>query len=93
MLHIGVLQFSLEIPWAESLKDKRRIIRSLKDRTRKFNCSIAEIDDQDVATLATLAAVMAANDVSYINGAMDKYLDILRAIPDAQLVDQQLEIL
>ncbi|MEZ5990611.1 MAG: DUF503 domain-containing protein [Planctomycetota bacterium] len=93
MLHIGVLQFSLEIPWATSLKDKRRVLRSLKDRTRQYNVSVAEIDDHDQWTLATLGAVIAGTDVPYINGALDKYLEVLRALPDAQLVDHQLEIL
>ena len=48
MLHIGVLQFSLEIPYAETLKDKRNAIKALKDRLRRsFNVSIAEIEDLD----------------------------------------------
>ncbi|MFN9758373.1 MAG: DUF503 family protein, partial [Planctomycetota bacterium] len=45
MLYVGVLQFTLEIPYAESLKDKRNAIKALKDRLRRsFNVSIAEID-------------------------------------------------
>ena len=55
MLHIGILQFQVEIAYAQSLKDKRAVIKSLKDRLRRsFNVSIAEIDDLDVVTEGTL---------------------------------------
>lgn len=94
MLHIGLLQFSIEIPYAESLKDKRSVVRSLKDRVRrKFNVSIAEIEDLDDCSIATLGAVMAGSDVAYINGAMDKLLNLLQDWRDATLSDHQLEIL
>lgn len=94
MLHIAVLQFSLEIRWATCLKDKRRVVQSLKEKTRRrFNVSIAEIDDQDVHQTASLAIVMAGSDIPYLNGALDKILDTLRDWPDADLVAQQLEIL
>ena len=62
MIHVGVLQFTLTIPHAASLKDKRRVVKSIKDRTRrKFNVSIAEVDDLDEWTVGTLAVVMASN--------------------------------
>ena len=93
-MHIGVLQFTLEIPHAESLKDKRRVVKSMKDRIRRtFNVSIAEVDDLDDRTVATLGAVMAANDVPYINSALDKLLNTIQDNRDAILADHQLEIL
>jgi len=92
-MHIGVLQFTLEIPYATSLKDKRRVVKSMKDRIRRnFNVSIAEIDDLDAWTTATLGAVMAGRDVAYINGALDKLINALESLRDATLADHQLEI-
>ena len=92
-MHIGVLQFTLEIPYAASLKDKRRVVKSMKDRIRRnFNVSIAEIDDLDEWTRATLGAVMAGRDVAYINGALDKLINALENERDATLADHQLEI-
>jgi uncharacterized protein YlxP (DUF503 family) len=94
MMHIGVLQFTLEIPYAESLKDKRRVVKSMKDRIRRtFNVSIAEVDDLDDRTVATLGAVMAGNDIPYINSALDKLLNTIQDDRDAILADHQLEIL
>jgi uncharacterized protein YlxP (DUF503 family) len=93
VLHIGVLQFCLEIPWATSLKDKRRVVQSLKERVRReFNVSVAEIDDLDEITVATLATAMVSNDVPYINGALDRLLNTLHDWRDAVLADHQLEI-
>jgi len=93
-MYIGVLQFSMEIPWANSLKEKRSVVKSLKDRLRRhYNLSIAEVDDLDTWTVATLGAVMAGSDVAYINAAMDKLLDTLDRWRDATLADHQLEII
>ncbi|MEM7203026.1 MAG: DUF503 domain-containing protein [Planctomycetota bacterium] len=94
MLYIGILQFSMDIPYAASLKDKRSVVNRLKDRIRrKFNVSISEIDDLDTWQVATFGAVMAGTDVAYINGALDKLLAFLHDDRDATLADHQLEIL
>jgi uncharacterized protein YlxP (DUF503 family) len=94
MLRIGVLQFSLHIHHAQSLKDKRRVVKSFKDRTRqRFNVSIAEIDDLDDHNTATLGVTMAGADPRYINGALDKLLQVIENLPDAELMGHQLEII
>lgn len=93
MLHIGVLQFTMEIPYAESLKDKRSVIKSMKDRLRRsFNVSIAEIEDLEEHTTATLGAVIAGNDVAHVNSVLDHLLNALRDWRDGTLADHQLEI-
>lgn len=94
MLHIGVLQFSLEIAYAESLKDKRNAIKALKDRLRRsFNVSISEIEDLDIPTLATLGAVVAGSDIAHLNSTMDHLLNELHEWRDGTLTDHQLEII
>ena len=58
MAAIGVLTLELRIDHAQSLKDKRRIVKSLKDRLRrKFNVSVSEIDDQGLHNSSVIAAV------------------------------------
>jgi uncharacterized protein YlxP (DUF503 family) len=58
MATIGVLTLELRIEHAHSLKEKRHVVKSLKDRLRhKFNVSVAEIDDMDLHNSAVLAAV------------------------------------
>ena len=93
MLQIGVLQFTLEIPHASSLKEKRRVIKSMKDRLRRsFNVSIAETDDLDAWNTATLGAVMAGSNIAQLNSALDRLLNSLHSLRDATLADHQLEI-
>ncbi len=93
MLYIGVLQFTLEIPYAISLKDKRSVVKALRDRLRRsFNVSFAEIDDLDCATVATLGAVVAGTDTKHVNSTLDHLLNELRDWRDGSLADHQLEI-
>ena len=60
---IGVLTLELQISEAHSLKDKRHVVKSLKDRLRsKFNISVAEIDGQDTWQRSVIAAVTVSGD-------------------------------
>ena len=93
MLHIGVLQFTLEIPHACSLKDKRSVVRSMKDKLRRtFNVSLTEFEDLDKCTVATLGAVVAGSDIAHLNGSLDRLLNVLRGWRDASLADHHIEI-
>ena len=94
MLYIGGLQFTLSIPYAETLKDKRNVIKALKDRLRRsFNVSIAEIEDLDDCTIATLGAVVAGSDTQNLNSTMDHLVNELNEWRDGTLADHQLEII
>jgi uncharacterized protein YlxP (DUF503 family) len=60
---IGVLTLELRIEHAHSLKDKRHVVKSLKERLRnRHNISIAEIDHQELWQRAVLAAVTVSSD-------------------------------
>jgi len=54
---VGLLSVELHIPHAQSLKDKRMILRGLKDRLKKFNISIAEVEHQNLWQRAGLGIV------------------------------------
>ena len=63
MAAIGVLTLELRLDNAHSLKDKRHVVESLKNRLRhKFNIAVAEIDHQDIWQRAAVAAVTVASD-------------------------------
>ncbi|MFY9341080.1 MAG: DUF503 domain-containing protein [Planctomycetota bacterium] len=94
MLHIGVLQFTVQIPYAESIKDKRNVVKALKDRLRRsFNVSLSEIEDLDSPTVATLGAVVAGSDVAHVNSTMDHLINELNEWRDGTMTDHQLEII
>ena len=63
MAAIGVLTLELRLENSHSLKDKRHVVKGLKDRLRnKFNVSVAEIDYQELWQRAAVAAVTVASD-------------------------------
>jgi len=68
---IAYLTFELRIEGAHSLKDKRQVVRSLKDRLRNsFNVAIAEIEVTDLWQRATLGVVSISDSRDYLDGLM-----------------------
>ena len=91
---IGVLQIEIAIPDAFSLKDKRRVVKSLKDRiAHGHNVSIAEVGALDEHRRAILGVAMVSNDSRYVEGALSKLVDFVRAVPQVSLIDYQIELL
>lgn len=89
---IGVLQIDLEIPEALTLKDKRRVVKSLKDRIAAgHNVSIAEVGALDRHQRAIIAMAMVANDKAYIESSLSRLVDLVRVIPQVNLLDYQIE--
>ena len=94
MLIVGVVQIELSIPWAESLKDKRRAIKGLKEKVRnRFNVSIAEVDQNDVWRTAVLGMAAVANDVKFIQSVCQKVVNFIEEHPDTVLEDYTVEII
>jgi uncharacterized protein YlxP (DUF503 family) len=91
---VGVLQLELSIGDAMSLKDKRRIIKSLKDRIAfSHNVSIAEVGALDEHRRSLMGVAMVANDHAYVEGALSKLIDFVRTVPSVDLVDYQIDFL
>jgi len=65
--------WDLSLPECRSLKDKRRVVKSLKDRIRgRFNVSVAETAYQDVWTRAQLSVVLVTTDGPLADSVLDK---------------------
>jgi uncharacterized protein YlxP (DUF503 family) len=92
---IGSCTIELYLPAANSLKDKRRILKSVIARVgREFNVSIAEVDYQDVWHSALLAAVNVSNDGGHAHSQLNRVVEwIERNRPDVQLVDFEIQVL
>ncbi len=68
---IAHLTIELRIEHAQSLKDKRQVLRSLKDKLRnEFNISVAEVDGSELWNRATLGVVAISDSRSYLEGLM-----------------------
>jgi uncharacterized protein YlxP (DUF503 family) len=93
-MHIGILQFELLIRGAESLKDKRRVIKSLKDRLhREHMVSVAEIGLLDLPHAGRLGLACVSRDAKHIQGVLDRVVSKLRGLHEAELGDCAREIL
>ena len=91
---VGVLQLELSVPDAMSLKDKRRVVLSLKDRiAHGHNVSIAEVGALDEHRRSILGVAMVSNDSRYVEGALSKLVDFVRAVPQVTLLDYRIEML
>jgi len=68
---VAFLTLELRIEHAQSLKDKRQVVRSLKDRLRSsFNVSVAELDPSSLWNLATIGVVAVSHSRDYVDGLM-----------------------
>ncbi len=91
---IGVLTIDLYLPGAGSLKEKRMIIRGIKDRIgHKYNVSIAEVDFVDKWQRARLGIVQIGNDFRYVEKNMNAIFKLIDNNGLAQIVDHSLEFI
>ncbi len=91
---VGVLTFRMGLFEARTLKDKRRVTKSLKDRlSARHNVSIAEVDDLEHRQAATFGVAMVANEGRFVQSALARIVDELRAYPHASLLDYDIELL
>jgi len=73
---IGVLSMEFFLPACRSLKDKRRILLSFKDRVRgRFNVAVAEVDFQDVWQRALISIVTLSSDQKVVDQTLQRILD------------------
>ncbi len=91
---IAVLQFELLIHDAHSIKDKRRVVKSVKDRLhREHMVSVAEIAALENPALAVMGLTLVSNSARHAGSVLDKIIHKLRALHDAELGELRREIL
>jgi uncharacterized protein len=89
---VGVLRIELLIPGVESLKEKRMVLRSLKDRLKNnFNISVSEVGMQDKWQRAVLGAAGVSGDKAYLNGQLDKVIDYIERFNGIEMVHYEME--
>jgi len=91
---IGVLHIDLLIPGARSLKEKRRVLKSLKQQMHnRFNCSVAETDYQDLWQRARLTVCVVSNESRHANTQLNEIVRFASSKGGADLIDYQIEML
>src|SRR5882762_11221586 len=90
---VGLLTLELHIADAQSLKDKRQVLRSLKDKLRfKFNVAVAELDHQDVWQRSVVGVVTLSTEEKHVREVLQKALDEADEILGSTLINQAIEI-
>ena len=94
-MHIGVSVITLEIHSSRSLKDKRRIVKSISERIKSnFNASVAEVDNNNSWDKATLAVVCVSNNQKYTNELLTKITNyVLQDKSPVNVLDFSTEII
>ena len=90
---VASLTLELMIYGAGSLKAKRQVVRSLRERIRnKFNVSVAEVDNHDLWQRATLGVAVAAADGTRANEVLDKVRGLVADEMRVSIIDAFVEI-
>lgn len=92
---IGSCTITLFLPFAQSLKDKRSVVKSLVARVRnEFNVSIAEVDAQNVWQTAVLGVVCVSTSQTYAHGQLESVVRFIeKQRPDIPVTDYEIEML
>ncbi|KPK76006.1 MAG: hypothetical protein AMJ79_08700 [Phycisphaerae bacterium SM23_30] len=89
---VGTLQMQVGVFDAMTLKDKRRVIKSIKDRiSNKYNVSIAEVGDADQLRSSILGVAMVGNDRRFLDSALSGIVEYVKKAPKLSLIDYTLE--
>jgi uncharacterized protein YlxP (DUF503 family) len=72
---VGLLSVEMFIPHAQSLKEKRMVLRSVKDRLKKLNVSVAEVEHQNVWQRAGLGIVTIGNGRAHVDEVLAAAVD------------------
>lgn len=91
---VGLCTVELLITDSDSLKDKRQVVKSLKDRIRnRFNVSVAELDGHETWQSSTLGFACIGNGRAIVEQTLNKVLDHVEGEPRAMVVRCDMEML
>jgi uncharacterized protein YlxP (DUF503 family) len=90
---VGSCTIELRIPGSDSLKAKRRVVQSLKERVRnKFHVAVAEVDRLDDWQRATLGVACVSNDSRLADATLSKVVNWIEASGDVLVVDYEIDL-
>ena len=93
-LKVGCCSLRFVLRGNQSLKDKRRIVRKIKDRLKnKFNISVAEIGDQDMKNNLYLGVAAISSDSRYLDSLMEQVISFVDNMHLADIADHHVELI
>jgi uncharacterized protein YlxP (DUF503 family) len=89
---VGLARLTFFLSASHSLKDKRMVVRRVKDRTRqKFNVSIAEVEENDLWQRAVIAVALVGNERRFVESALDEVVRFLREQGEVTNVEREIQ--
>lgn len=86
---VGICRLVLALPWNDSLKGKRSVVKSIVERARqRFQVSAAEIEDLDNHRRATLGFAVVSNDARHAQSILDKLIGFVASATQAEVIDR-----
>jgi uncharacterized protein YlxP (DUF503 family) len=90
---VGLLSLELFVGGARSLKDKRMVVRSVRDRLRRFNVAVAELEHQDLWQRAGLGVVTIAATEALARRELDAVVDAIEQVEPGGIARREVEFL
>jgi uncharacterized protein YlxP (DUF503 family) len=90
---VGLLSIELHIPGARSLKDKRMVLRGVKDRIKKFNVAVAEVEYHDLWQRCGLSVVTVSNDEKHADQELAAVVNEIERIEPGLITRTEVEFL
>ena len=93
-MKVGYCSIKFILHGVRSLKEKRRVIKTIKDRVKnKFNVSIAEVGNQEVWGTLHIGIAAAGSDARYLEGLMSQAVNFIDLMYLADMTEHQTEII
>jgi uncharacterized protein YlxP (DUF503 family) len=90
---VGSVRARLLLRESRSLKDKRQVVRSIKDRLRnEFHVSVAEVDAVDNRQLIVLGLALVGRERKHVRTTLEQIVAALRSHPVAELLDHEMDV-
>jgi uncharacterized protein YlxP (DUF503 family) len=91
-MFISVLKITIFLPNAQNLKDKRRVLKRLKDVLRnRFNISVAEVEDMDLWQKATIGIAVVGNVSAFTDSVINSVMQFIKAENDCEVISETRE--
>jgi len=93
-MFVGIVRIELHLPGAASLKDKRAVLRSLKERIRlRVQAAVAEVDHQDLWQRAALGVAVVSGERRQVGELLQSVRHLADGTPGAEVIDWQEQLL
>jgi uncharacterized protein YlxP (DUF503 family) len=90
---VAVLHVEMHSPYAQSLKDKRMVLRRVKDRLQKFNVGVSELEHQDLWQRASLGVVAISTTTAHVEQALSAAADEIDRVEPGMVTRTEIEFL